>query len=238
MSKCPNSLKPFFTYYGGKWRAAPHYSVPHYNEIIEPFAGSAGYSLRYPDCDVLLVDEDLNVLNTWRYLLSTTPAEIRDLPDLVNDQCVDDLDVPDGAKLLIGWWLNKGCSAPCKRPSKWMRAGGHTNSFWGPTIRERIASQLPRIKHWRVQEGSYTWVHNRPATWFIDPPYEGAGKRYRHGSKDLCYRSLAKWCLEREGQIIVCENVGADWLPFKPWRDIKANARTRVSREALFERAA
>ena len=41
------------------------------------------------------------------------------------------------------------------------------------------------------------------------------------------------------GQVIVCENVGADWLPFQPWRDIKASdARHggKVSREAFWVR--
>lgn len=44
-----NKLKPFFTYFGGKYRIAPRYPKPQYNTIIEPFAGSAGYSLRYPE---------------------------------------------------------------------------------------------------------------------------------------------------------------------------------------------
>ncbi len=35
-------LKPFFCYFGGKWRAAPHYPTPKHAEIVEPFAGAAG----------------------------------------------------------------------------------------------------------------------------------------------------------------------------------------------------
>ena len=35
-------LKPFFTYYGGKYRAAPKYPEPVHGSIVEPFAGSAG----------------------------------------------------------------------------------------------------------------------------------------------------------------------------------------------------
>ena len=39
-------LKPFWRYYGGKYRAAPAYPPPRLGTIVEPFAGSAGYSLR------------------------------------------------------------------------------------------------------------------------------------------------------------------------------------------------
>lgn len=41
------NLKPFFTFYGGKWRAAPHYAPPEFATIVEPFAGAAGYSVRH-----------------------------------------------------------------------------------------------------------------------------------------------------------------------------------------------
>lgn len=33
------TLKPFWRYYGGKWRAAPSYPAPLHNTIVEPFAG-------------------------------------------------------------------------------------------------------------------------------------------------------------------------------------------------------
>jgi hypothetical protein len=35
------SLRPFWRYYGGKWRAAPRYPRPTHDTIIEPFAGAA-----------------------------------------------------------------------------------------------------------------------------------------------------------------------------------------------------
>ena len=40
-------LRPFFCYYGGKWRAAPKYPPPEHDTIVEPFAGAAGYATRY-----------------------------------------------------------------------------------------------------------------------------------------------------------------------------------------------
>jgi hypothetical protein len=239
------ALRPFFTFYGGKWRAAPHYPKPKYDTIIEPFAGSAGYSLRYPDRDVTLIERDPVIAATWRYLLRVTPEEILALPDLEPGSTVDDLAVTQEQRWLVGWWLNKGVAAPCKTPSKWMRDvqtgmyGSKTDKyFWGALVRERIASQVDRIRHWKMIEGSmFDVAPDIEATWFIDPPYAAAGKHYRFGSQGIDFAALGDWCRSRRGQVIVCENVGADWLPFEPWRDIKASeSKTggKVSREAIW----
>ena len=71
------------------------------------------------------------------------------MPDVRNDQTVDDLGpLPQEAKWLIGFWLNGGVSAPCKRPGAWMREGLRPNSKWGPVVRDLLASQVDRIRHW------------------------------------------------------------------------------------------
>ena len=47
----------------------------------------------------------------------------------------------------------------------------------------------------------------------MDPPYNNAaGKKY--ATSTVNYTHLAEWCRSRHGQTIVCENAGADWLPF------------------------
>ena len=231
-------LRPFFHFYGGKWRAAPHYPPPKYGTIVEPFAGSAGYSMRYPDRRVILVERDPKIAATWRYLLSASPAEILALPDIGMDQTVDDLDVCDAARYLIGWRLNAATSQPRKTPGAWMRSRSRPGNFWGPKIRHLIASQLPRIKHWTLIEGDCMQVApGIEATWFVDPPYEKAGKHYKFGSEGIDFAALGLWCRARQGQTIVCENVGADWLPFRPWRDILATPKKdggKVSREAIW----
>jgi hypothetical protein len=35
--------------------------------MVEPFAGAAGYSLRYPERDVILVERYAVVAEMWRY---------------------------------------------------------------------------------------------------------------------------------------------------------------------------
>lgn len=212
VSKRPG-LRPFFSYYGGKWRAFRRYPEPAYATIVEPFAGSAGYATRYPERQVDLYDADEAVAGVWDYLIRTPEAEIRRLP--LDFDHVDELTrVPQEARWLIGFWLNHGAAAPCKSPSSWMRAGKHTTSFWGEAIRERIASQVGSIRHWTITHGQFDKAPNDPATWFIDPPYQTpAGRHYRHS--DLDYEVLGEWCQERIGQVIVCEQDGADWLPFE-----------------------
>lgn len=234
------SLRPFFSFYGAKWRASKHYPAPRRDTIIEPFAGSAGYSLRHYRRNVILVEKDPFIAGTWRYLLEASPGDLLSLPDIAPHQTVDDLEVCQEAKWLIGWWLNFGSSTPKQRLSQQGINGPRADSqkyakFWGPRVRERLANQVDKIRHWKVIEGDYRDSPDDLATWFIDPPYAQAGKHYRFSSVD--YADLADFCQERSGQTIVCENVGASWLPFKPWRNIKANNTRhggKVSREAIW----
>lgn len=231
------TLKPFFTYYGGKWRVAFHYPPPLYSTVIEPFAGAAGYALRYFYEDVILVERDPKVAATWRYLINVSATEILALPDIEAGQHVGDLNVCEEAQLLIGWWLNKGATHPHTKLSSWAEKYRRGCNFWGVQVQQRIASQLRHIRHWSLIEGDYTDAPDIAATWFIDPPYQKAGKYYRFGSSSVDFNTLGLWCQSRNGQTIVCENVGADWLPFEPWRDIKANESKhggKVSKEAIW----
>ena len=233
------SLKPFLSYYGSKWRAAPHYPDPVYPHIVEPFAGAAGYSLRFPHLAVTLIEKDPMVFGVWDCLLNVKPAEILALPNIGNDQTVNDFDLPQEARWLIGFWLNKGVASPCLRPSKWMRAGSHLNSFWGPAIRLRIASQLEFIQHWKIVHGSYEDAPDIEATWFIDPPYQIAGSHYRQSSKHIDYPALGKWCQSRKGHVVVCENEGATWLPFRSFMSIRASNKpdgAKWSEEVIWTR--
>lgn len=227
------TLKPFFCFYGGKWRAAPYYPAPTHRTIVEPFAGAAGYALRHHTRDVLLNDADPVIAGVWQYLIDATPEDIRSLPLRIIH--VDRLAIPQAAKWLIGFWLNKGAASPCKTPSRWMRDNIRPNSYWGEDIRERIATQVAAIKHWRVTNLPYEKLPNRRATWYIDPPYQQAGKHYRQQVTD--YAHLGAWCRTRQGQVIVCENEGAAWLPFTPHMRAKASPgrhRTGVSAEVIW----
>jgi hypothetical protein len=229
-------LRPFFGFYGGKWRdALKHYPEPEHGTIVEPFAGSAGYSIRYAALRVILCEIDPVLSEVWRYLIRVTPKEILAIPDLKPDDSLDDLKISQEARWLVGFWLNRGIASPRKSPSKWMRDGIRPGSFWGPRVRQTIASQVESIRHWRVHNCSYVDCPTpRVATWFVDPPYERAGKHYRFGSENIDFASLAGWCESRPGQVIVCENKGATWLPFRELADVKTTRADRRSREVLW----
>ena len=216
-------LRPFFCFFGGKWRVAPQYPSPAHGSIVEPFAGAAGYSTRYPDRKIILVEKDPIIAALWRYLIAVPTDEVRRIPLLGPDQTVDDLKVCPEARSLVGFWLNKGTSRPCSTQSAWMRTGTHAASFWGATVRARIAAQVEHIRHWRVIEGSYESAPQISATWFVDPPYQIQGKNYRCSSTQNDFTHLSAWCRSRQGRVIVCEQEGARWLPFGRAFSIKAN---------------
>ena len=218
-------LRPFFSYYGAKWNLARKYPRPCHATIVEPFAGSAAYALHHPAKKVMLFDLDENIALIWSYLISVSEAEVRSLPLIAPGQHVEELGLTEEARTLVGFWLNKASSRPCSVPSAWMRRPCYANQFWGVRVRERIASQLQYIRHWSITHGSYQEAPAVEATWFIDPPYQQKGVHYNCGSHGIDYPSLAQWCTQRPGQVIVCEQEGADWLPFKPFHSVAVTTR-------------
>lgn len=212
------NLRPFISYYGGKWRSAKRYPEPVHDTIVEPFAGSAGYSVRYHTKRVILIDAYEPVAAVWEYLIHVKPEEILSLPDVPDGVSVDDMTgLTQEQRWLVGFWINSASASPCKRPSDWVRSTpveSRKGCYWGPKCRQRIAAQVPHIRHWRVIHGYYADAPDIEATWFVDPPYDNAaGSRYPMQIDD--YKELGVWCQTiPRGQVIVCENSGADWLPF------------------------
>lgn len=220
-------LRPFFSFYGSKWRLAHRYPSPLFDDLVEVFAGSAGYALHHHDRRVVLCDADPVVAGLWRYLISVRESEILAIPDRIDT--VEDIASrwPQEAVWLVGFWLARASARPKRSASAWVReyreSPAHKRNVWGSAVKRMIASQLRRIRHWRIVEGDYATLPNRRATWFTDPPYRGRpGSHYRHGSQGIDYVSLAAWCRRRSGQVIVCEADGADWLPFEALRSAEA----------------
>jgi hypothetical protein len=210
------TLRPFMSYYGGKWMTAGRYPAPMNSTIVEPFAGAAGYATRHANRRVVLVDASPQVAGVWSYLIRASRDEVESLPLLEHGQSVNDLPVCQEARWLIGWWVNKGAAQPYLTLSAWARDPQHASQFWGPRIRSRIAEQVGSIRHWEIIQGNYRaaeYLNTPDTTWFIDPPYQSdAGRRYPFHHVD--YPELAIWSKARTGQAIVCEHEGADWLPF------------------------
>jgi hypothetical protein len=215
-------LPPLFRYFGSKWRLAPRYPLPTEKLIIEPFAGGAGYSLRYHSHDVLLVEKDDIVFKIWGWLLRATEDEIMSLPLIRPGESINDHDICQEAKWWIGYWNTISGARPQHRmvPS----AVRIPSSFWGAHIRDRTAKTLCRIRHWRIIHGDYTSSPDVRATWFVDAPYQFCDN---YGNARLDYNKLRHWCLRRKGQIIVCENHRANWMPFRSLGDFHSAPRAQ-----------
>lgn len=216
-------LKPLFPYYGSKWRDARRYAEPR-GVVIEPFAGSAGYSVYWGAPVVRLYDVDPIIVGLWSYLIRTSAEEILRLPDLEVGQSVDDFTLPPEAKWLIGFWLNRGSAQPKKSKTSFSARTDKAQLIWSARARGRIAGQLRGIRGWTIEQRSFQDIPNTDATWFIDPPYVDKGRYYRFNAVD--YVALATWTRERLGRVFVCEQEGADWLPFEPLAVIKSTKGT------------
>ena len=138
-----------FSYYGSKSKFTQHYPTPKYDTIVEPFAGSAGYSL-YGDNwkkNVLLYDSNPKIAGVWKYLIGATERDIMSLPDLKTGDRVTDFDLSEAERWLIGFSINRGSSIPKVTASK--RSDGLTYKGY-------ICENLHKIKHWKIFGTSYT----------------------------------------------------------------------------------
>ena len=131
--------------------------------------------------------------------------------------------------------MSSACTSPRRKLSAGkikLRALGRRYEGWCEAQRERVAVQVGLVKHWKIIEGDYTAVPDVTATWFVDPPYVAMGHHYVHATVD--YTSLATWCRERVGQVIVCEAEGASWLPFRPFGAVKGGPARGTSQEVIW----
>jgi site-specific DNA-adenine methylase len=216
-----------FSYYGSKSKIVNLYPPPKYSKIIEPFAGSARYALKYFDREVLLVDKYETVVDVWKYLQQASIADINKLPRLQKGEVIPE-GLSDIEKKFMGFIVADGAAAPQNKTTSFS-----SNPDKVKARLQSIAKQLFKIKHWEIRLGCYKDIENVTATWFIDPPYQFGGQHYKESNKNLNFTELAEWCRSRNGQTIVCENSKADWLPFKKVIKTKGQKPTMTT-EVIF----
>ena len=201
-----------FNYYGSKSKIVDYYPPPKHNKIIEPFAGSARYSLKYFENDILIVDKFKTITDIWNFLKSASENDILSLPRFKQGDNLNDFGLSEIEITFLQYITQHGT------------VGGYKVSEWGARDLQRtiknIAKSLYKIRHWQIKNCDYTELKNETATWFIDPPYQFGGHKYKCSNKFIDFNSLSEWCKTRNGQSIVCENTKADWLPFKPMVDL------------------
>lgn len=218
------------SYYGAKNRIAHLYPKPKYPLIIEPFAGGAGYSFLHWQKEVWLNELNPKIYRLWKWLIEEAEEnEIRMLPRLQKGQRISSIPlIREEMRTLLSLYANKGSGG----------AGNHdvVTLFGASSVKNsrlEIARNLHKIKHWKVSGIDYKNLDaDIEATWFIDPPYNNAaGRRYEFSRID--FKHLADWCRSRKGQVIVCENDGATWLPFKGFHVFKGT-KGKVTIEAMW----
>ena len=216
----PKPSRPMWNYFGSKWNLAPFYGPPRTDLVIEPFAGSACYSLYWNCRNVLLADISPEVCAIWDYLINCSDNDIRELPDTIID--AEHLhSIPKPAQLLIRRWI---WCLPVISDNHVTMSRYHDHKYnpskqltiWSPKSKARIIGQKPLIADWKVWNKPYWELANFEAHWLVDPPYNNkAGKSYEYNCDGINYTDLGNWCQTRNGTIDVCEKEGADWLPFR-----------------------
>lgn len=213
-----------FSYYGSKSKIVNLYPPPKYSKIIEPFAGTARYSLKYFDRDILLVDKYDVIVKIWKWLQVCSKDDILKLPRLKEAERLSDYKFDcEEQRLLMGFLVSKAQTTPADKATR--RATTYRPNNINFQLKF-IANNLFKIKHWEIRLGDYAEIENQEAVWFIDPPYQVGGGAYVKNNKGWDYSKLALWCLERKGQVIVCENTNADWLPFLPMKKMRGTHKS------------
>jgi site-specific DNA-adenine methylase len=202
-----------WSYYGSKTNIVDAYPRPKHSKIIEPFAGTARYALKYFDRDVLLVDKYEVIVKIWQWLQKCSSSDILGLPRFKKGDNINDVTYDcEEARLLTGFLVGFGFATPRDTATVRLRNRPNAQNY---TI-GRIAAELYKIRHWTIRHGSYNEIENEPATWFVDPPYQFGGHAYKHSNKKIDFDHLSQWSRDRKGQVIVCENTKATWMDFKP----------------------
>lgn len=213
---------PLMKVFGSKWLSSKRLPVPEYDNIVEPFAGSAGYSLRHCEKQVLLCESDPHLYDLWAWLIGlATEACIREIPlGLPVGTDIRTLGLSAGQQLLLKSWQRTNNVGNCWTISPW----GNLPGQWTANTRARVASEVGAVKHWEVTQDGMEIVRvcMEEVTWFVDPPYQ---YNYQYKQPPIDYALLAARLRDARGQKIVCEAVCPktgrvpDWLPFKPWEE-------------------
>ena len=208
-----------FSYYGSKSKIVNLYPTPKFDKIIEPFAGSARYSLKWYDKNILLVDKYSVIVNTWNWLQGCSKKDILSLPKLKKGDSLENYKLTKDENVFMSFLVSAGTTGGRQK----------VGSLEGIDVErdlKNIANQLFKIRHWKILQLDYNDIKNEEATWFIDPPYQFGGHEYKFSNKQINYTELATWCKGRFGQTIVCENTKADWLKFYPMTKMRGAAFT------------
>jgi hypothetical protein len=220
--------KAVFSYFGCKSKLARLYPRPKHRLIVEPFAGSARYSLYHSDHEVWINDLNPRIYRIWSWLQRATQQDIERLPDLRRGQDVRRIKwLSEVERDLVGLSLCRAQVQPRNIYSGWAADTDDCSR-----TKQRLLKRLEDIRDWTITNLDYFDLPDIQATWFVDSPYQFA--RLLYPENEIDYEELAAWCWSRRGQVIVCEELGATWLPFRQLKEVWT--QTRRMTEAVWTR--
>ena len=229
---------PLFKWFGSKWLSSKLYPAPEHDTIFEPFAGSAGYSLRHHEKKVVLWEDNGHLQQLWRWLISrATSADVREIPiNIMEGTNIREIGLSLGQEMLLKHWQRTNNVGDCWTISPW----GNKPGQWTANTRARVAEELHAVKHWKMERVR----PDRQGTYFFDPPYL---YNYRYRFKDeFDYAGFVEKIamIPKGSQIIVCEaacqKTGRvpDYLPFQPFASRITSRRKKTenhhSKEYLY----
>lgn len=213
---------PLFKWFGSKWSASKHYPAPRFDRVVEPYAGSAGYALRFgAGRRVIIAERDPHLRLLWRWLISeATAAQILEIPlDLPEGLDIRALGLNIGQATLLKTWQRTNNVGNCWTTSAW----GSKPGQWTASTRARVAAEFSAVRSWILTDSAEDLFASpaAPATWFVDPPYQF---NYRYKTAPLAYSTLGAQLASLPGEVIVCEardpktGLAPNWLPFVDFR--------------------
>ena len=198
-------MRPMITYLGSKYRLSGRLPAPLLGlPVVEPFAGSAAYSVRHAPLTARLYDVDEHVFGAWSWLLT---GDAEELPDAIHyGQKIADFKVSPGARQFLAMRANIGSNGRAKQVSK-----NGAIDYRG--TKARVIAQQKMLGAWTITQASYAECPDIEATWFIDPPYYGV-RSYKHDFRGIDFDHLREWILARRGLVIVTVGADDDWWPY------------------------
>lgn len=212
---------PLFKCFGSKWTSARLLPKPTGEVIVEPFAGSAGYSLRHPHLDVVLYESSAHLRTLWKWIIEeASETDVRDIPlGLAPGTDIRTLGLSEGQALLLKNWQRTNNVGDLWKTSVW----GHLPGQWTANTRARVSEEIAIVKHWKMSDeedgiSAFDLHKGRKFTFMIDPPYQ---YNFKYLSAAMDYPLLAYLAQGVEGQVLAlegaCTKTGKvpDYLPFE-----------------------
>lgn len=164
--------------YSGNKTNFPTIDLSGIERIVEPFAGSMGFSLQY-NLPALGIDKSSELINLLNWLKSATDSDLEKLRHYegskVNIKTIKELSNEEKTYLRINI-----ASAVVGQLSSWTIYPQHKLPI------ESTQLAIGKIRNWKFKNDDYVnYVSKKGDLLFIDPPYLGTSGNYNENSLNM-----------------------------------------------------